>query len=68
MNFLNWSEDEIIDIEDVVGGDLVFGSDEVIEMEDELLEYFIGLGIIYVLLMEELDVVFVLEKVIVYEK
>lgn len=46
MNFLNWSEDEIIDIEDVVGGDLVFGSDEVIEMEDELLEYFIDLGII----------------------
>lgn len=46
MNFLNWSEDEIIDIEDVVGGDLVFGSDEVIETEDELLEYFIGLGII----------------------
>lgn len=30
MNLSNWSEDETIDIEDVAGGDLVFGSDEVI--------------------------------------
>lgn len=46
MNLSNWSEDETIDIEDVAGGDLVFGSDEVIETEDEPPEYFTGPGVV----------------------
>lgn len=68
MNLSNWSEDETIDIEDVAGGDLVFGSDEVIETEDEPPEYFTGPGITQVLSMEESDVVLASEKVIAYEK
>lgn len=62
MNLSNWSEDETIDIEDVAGGDLVFGSDEVIETEDEPPEYFTGPGITQVLSMEESDVVLASEK------
>lgn len=68
MNLSNWSEDETIDIEDVAGGDLVFGSDEVIETVDEPPEYFTGPGITQVLSMEESDVVLASEKVIAYEK
>lgn len=47
---------------------MVFGSDEVIEMEDEPPEYFTGPGITQVLSMEESDVVLASEKVIAYEK
>lgn len=55
-------EDETIDIEDVAGGDMVFGSDEVLEEEDEPPEYFTGRGITQVLSMEESDVVLASEK------
>lgn len=47
---------------------MVFGSDEVIETEDEPPEYFTGPGITQVLSMEESDVVLASEKVIAYEK
>lgn len=47
---------------------MVFGSDEVLEAEDEPPEYFTGWGITQVLSMEESDVVLASEKVIADEK
>lgn len=41
---------------------MVFGSDEVLEAEDEPPEYFTGRGITQVLSMEESDVVLASEK------